>query len=179
MASSFNRAYGPASTARAFSLIEVVLAVAVTSFCLVSVVSLFPVGLNSAVGSRNQTRAAYLAKEIVSDIRSSSITNATLLYWDTTNAELGSLPLPGGNPDLTVNQPLYLACDTTNNIVSTATAAQYASGMNQPNINSLVQLSVSSTALPNLFQVSIEVSAPAQAALVARARYGFQTMIRE
>lgn len=179
MGPPFNRPHWPVNPARAFSLIEVVLAIAVTTVCLVSVVSLFPVGLNAAVGSRNQTRAAYLAKEIVSDIRTSSITNATLMYWNAGNADLE--PLPEGNPglDLTANQPLYLACDTTNNIVATATAGQYANGLAQPNVISLVQLSVTPTALTNLFQVSIEVSTPAGAALTTRSRYGFQTMIRE
>lgn len=173
MPESLTRPVRPPSRIKAFSLVEVVLAVAVTTIALVSIVSLFPVGLNSAASGRNQTRAAYLAKQLVSDLRSSPFTNAAVLFRNTNNGTLEVLT----SFNLTTGATNFLACDQQNDVVALASPVQYASGMNDPGVNCLVQVSIVPTAWTNLCQVSLEVSAPAQAPLAARTRYGFQTMI--
>jgi len=157
---------------RAFSLVEIVIALAVTAFCVIAILGLFPVGANAAVKSRQETRAAYLAEEVVSDLRSSSFTNAAVLYQNGggTLANLPSFNMAFGTTN-------YLMCDNGDNVLSTATAGQYASGVGSANANYLVQVTVLPTTLTNLSSISVEVSAPAQAALSVRSRYGFQTMI--
>jgi uncharacterized protein (TIGR02598 family) len=60
---------------RGFSLVEVVLALGIAVFCLFVIVGLLPVGLTSNQASINQTVAAGLAKEIISDLRVTPKTN--------------------------------------------------------------------------------------------------------
>jgi len=57
----------------AFSLIEVSLALGVASFCLLSVLGLLPLGINSNQASIQQTAATGLATAILSDLRTSQI----------------------------------------------------------------------------------------------------------
>ncbi len=64
-----------------FSLIEVALALSVATFCLIIILGLLPVGLNSNQTSIRQTVAASLARGILSDLRATSKTaSASTLY---------------------------------------------------------------------------------------------------
>lgn len=63
---------------KAFSLIEIVLALGIISFALVGIMGLFPVAMKSAQESQRETRAAQIAMQIFSDLRSTSGTNALL-----------------------------------------------------------------------------------------------------
>jgi type II secretory pathway pseudopilin PulG len=60
-------------TVFAFSLIEVTLALGVASFCLLSILGLLPLGINSHQASIQQTAAASLATAILSDLRVSQV----------------------------------------------------------------------------------------------------------
>ena len=65
-------------TNRGFSLIEVTLALGVAGFCLVTIMGLIPLGLNSNQNSLEQTMAASLASQVYSDLRVAAKTsNAT------------------------------------------------------------------------------------------------------
>jgi len=55
---------------RAFTLIEVTLAVGVAGFCLLTISGLLPVGLSSNQTSLDQTTAGNISSAIVSDLRS-------------------------------------------------------------------------------------------------------------
>jgi uncharacterized protein (TIGR02598 family) len=55
---------------RAFTLIEVTLALGVAGFCLVTIFGLLPVGLTSNQASVEQTMAGNISSAIVSDLRS-------------------------------------------------------------------------------------------------------------
>jgi type II secretory pathway pseudopilin PulG len=164
----------------AFSLVEIVIAIGVATFALVTILSLLPVGLRTAQQSRNQSRAAYLAEQIVSDLRSSSFNNASIL---SPNTAVPGSPLTALSATINLAAApattnfLYLQCDGQNNVLATATASQYANGVSTANVNYLVQIGASSAPITNLSTVSVEVSAPAQGALTSRSRYGFQTMI--
>ena len=59
-----------------FSLVEVVLALAVAAFCLVVILGLLPVGLTSNRSSINQTVASGLARAVISDLRATAKTAA-------------------------------------------------------------------------------------------------------
>jgi uncharacterized protein (TIGR02598 family) len=54
---------------KAFSLVELTLAMGVSSFCLLSILGVLPVGLASNQNSRERTAAASLARGIVADLR--------------------------------------------------------------------------------------------------------------
>ena len=54
---------------RAFTLIEVTLALGVAGFCLVTIFGLLPIGINSNRAAIEQTTACNIASAIVSDLR--------------------------------------------------------------------------------------------------------------
>ena len=54
----------------AFSLIEIVLAVGIVSFALVGILGLFPVALEAAADSRQETQATFIADQIISGLSS-------------------------------------------------------------------------------------------------------------
>jgi len=62
---------------KAFSLVEVTLALGVAAICLLSIFGLLPIGLNSNQASVEQTTAASLARAIVSDLRAAPITSGS------------------------------------------------------------------------------------------------------
>ena len=62
-------AAGHSACQRAFSLVEVTIAMGIASCCLVTVVGLLPVGLTSNKNSIEQSAAASLARAIVADLR--------------------------------------------------------------------------------------------------------------
>jgi len=64
---------------RAFSLIEVVLALGLISFCLMVLLALLPAALTTAKNTRQQTAAASLAEEISTSIRNAA-TNSSGNY---------------------------------------------------------------------------------------------------
>jgi hypothetical protein len=143
----------------------------VTAFCILIMLALLPVGANAAVGSRREMRASYLAEQIVSDLRNSSFTNASVLY---PNAGALSVLTSFG---LQTNGTYAVTCDAGENVLAATTAVNYTNGVNAGGANYLVQIAVLTNAIPNLSSVSVEVSAPAQSKLTSRTRYGFQTMI--
>lgn len=63
---------------RAFTLVEVSLALGVASFCLLSIVGLLPVGLTSNQASIEQTMAVNISSAIVSDLRTAQPMGAKL-----------------------------------------------------------------------------------------------------
>lgn len=52
----------------AFSLVEIVLAVGIISFALVGILGMFPIALDAATRSREETQAAFIARSIYSDL---------------------------------------------------------------------------------------------------------------
>ncbi len=67
----------PSLGKRAFSLVEVVLALGVVSFAIVAILGVIPVGLNSGRSSQSETRAAQIAQDILSSLASQSQANFT------------------------------------------------------------------------------------------------------
>jgi uncharacterized protein (TIGR02598 family) len=59
------------STAAAFSLVELTLALGVAAFCLVAVFGLVPVGVQTNRNATSQTAATNILSSVVSDIRGS------------------------------------------------------------------------------------------------------------
>jgi Tfp pilus assembly protein PilV len=59
----------PATRLRGFSLVEVTLALGVAGFCLVTVMGLLPLGLDSNQNCLEQTLAASVASQVYSDLR--------------------------------------------------------------------------------------------------------------
>ena len=63
-----------AASAAAFSLVEVALALGIAGFCLVAVVGLLPVGINSNQAAFSQTAAASILSHVLADLRATPAT---------------------------------------------------------------------------------------------------------
>ncbi len=90
--------------AQGFSLIELLLALGIASFCLIPLLGLLPVGLRNDQSSNEQTRMANIATLIVRDMTSVSSTNTTTPLYGF------QIPAAGGTAN-TSPQTLYLAPD--------------------------------------------------------------------
>ena len=112
----------PPGKIHAFSLIEVVAAIGVFSFCIVAILALFSVGLKSTKESEDEIRAADLTSTLVGRMRSAPTTNLTSYGFP-----FGALTNSGGLLfNATTNAPLYLNGDGT--LAASATAALASHG---------------------------------------------------
>src|SRR5438105_4686137 len=101
------------SKAAAFSLVEIVLALGVAAFCLIAIVGLMPVGVQTNRNATSQTAATNIMAAIVADLRATPTfntsstefgitfrTNAPPLYFDGSGQ---FTTLPGANSRYQVN----------------------------------------------------------------------------
>lgn len=65
---------------RAFSLVEVTLAIGIAAFCLLGIFTLLPVGATSNRDSVNTTHAASLAETVIADLRGTELGGTSLIY---------------------------------------------------------------------------------------------------
>ena len=65
---------------QAFSLVEVVMAVGIVSFCLLSIVALLPVGLKSVRNANEQAGAAQILNGIAESLRNARLENGTYTF---------------------------------------------------------------------------------------------------
>ena len=87
---------------RAFSLIEVVLAMGVVAFAVVAILAVFPAALASNRSGMNEGRAAQLVRALVSTIDAQSTSFDSINCYGAT-LDLKSLKTPlGGRPDATL-----------------------------------------------------------------------------
>lgn len=82
---------------RAFSLVEVTVALGIAAFCLVGIFTLLPVGATSNRDSVNTTYAASLVEAVVADLRGTARDGTSLVY--------------GLQPDLAGESVMYLKQD--------------------------------------------------------------------
>jgi type II secretory pathway pseudopilin PulG len=94
--------------ASAFSLVEVVLALGIVSFCLLAIVGLLPVGLKAVKNANEQAGAAQVVDGIADALRKASSTNGTNFAATFAGGSI-AYTLGGGNsstnqwPDLDLN----------------------------------------------------------------------------
>ena len=161
-----------ARPARAFSLIEVVLALGVVSFSVLAIIGLFPVGYKNATESRRETSAAFLAQQISGDLRATPFTAATILC----RGADGRLAALSQTVDLSVAGTYVLACDAQDNVLREIGSGAYDAAYASADTAFLAQVRV----VPltgSLSRVEIEVSAPPAAVSSARSRFGFVTQV--
>ncbi|HEX4083850.1 MAG TPA: hypothetical protein VHY22_02980 [Chthoniobacteraceae bacterium] len=82
----------PCQHRRGFSLIEVTLALGVASFCLVPLLALLPLGMNSNRNASAQTVAAGIATAISADMQASPVLSGTTSRF--------AIPLKNGSDSL-------------------------------------------------------------------------------
>ena len=149
----------------AFSLVEVVLAIAIVSFSFLVLVALLPIGIKSEQTSSSESSAVNLMHSLVTDLATTPLTNAGSTN-NTYSIRFGLTPLPGNlpssaTPTVTTN---YVTDDQQ---VTSATAAKYRVIINcyPANTNSgtyytppaaLIQIFWPANAPTNSFQGSYE-----------------------
>jgi uncharacterized protein (TIGR02598 family) len=89
---------------RAFSLVEIVLALGIISFAIVGIMALFPAAMHSAQESQRETRAAFIARQIFSDLKTRSGTNTFV-------ADTSNVLAPGIKVNLASNAVVELSFD--------------------------------------------------------------------
>ncbi len=162
-----------------FSLVEIVLALAVIAFALVGIMGLFPVAMRSAQESQRETRATFIAQKIFSDLRIVNGTNRLLVRGPslTNSSQLIT------NFSLAVNNnQTFLAYDSDGsglplNITSGIQFSNAIPPSTPPAIFVASILVDTNTGLPNLSRVQATIETPAVAPSTNRSRYTFTTLM--
>jgi uncharacterized protein (TIGR02598 family) len=102
--------FGPRPPARAFSLVEVVIALGIVSFAMLTLVALLPLGLKSEQASSNETSAINLMHAIVTDLSNTPTTNAAGTTTNLTSYRYG-IPLPSTYTVTTVKTNSFYVTD--------------------------------------------------------------------
>jgi uncharacterized protein (TIGR02598 family) len=97
----------------AFSLVEVVLSLGIATFCLLILLGMLPIGLNSSQSSREETAALNIASRISADLQ--SLPKGKTASNDHWNMDGLTVPEAGDSPQ---NQTIYYS-DTLPNFQNT------------------------------------------------------------
>jgi type II secretory pathway pseudopilin PulG len=142
----------PFPRARAFSLVEVVIAIGVFSFAVVAIMGLLMSGLRSNQVSEEEIQAAHLASLLVS-VRESSPTNDTVISTNLPHFAIPAAALTNAyTPLYSVTQPAYVGLDGQ---TTTAAAAAY---------RLVCSAGTNLVTGPNMAQLYVLLSWPPQAA---------------
>jgi hypothetical protein len=98
---------------QAFSLIEVAIGLAVTTFCIITITALIPVGINANQDSFEKTTAASLASAVISDLQGATNTGVIPPVY---NSPIYNIQIPiAGNTQAssTPSTTLFLGNDGT------------------------------------------------------------------
>ncbi len=163
-----------------FSLIEVVIAIGIISFALVGILGLFPVAMDAATKSQQETQAALIARTLYTDINATTGTKRFLI----TKAHAGGA-VDKVDVDMTRAGDYYLSYDTEGVTGGTISAGEYTSG--KPGAAYVARLKV--LPLPattpglnlqdGLSQITVTVETPAAAQRAKRQSYLFASMMRQ
>jgi prepilin-type N-terminal cleavage/methylation domain-containing protein len=157
---------------RGFSLVEVVVSLGIIAFAVIAIYGLFPVGYRAGLDSRRETQATYIAEQLIGDLRAASSATAPILYGtDPASPKTFSI-------DLRTAGTYYLAADSGNVLIGPSTSGNYENSTQTPNVSYLTSIKIDpNTGFDNLTRVEVEVSAPAEAPLKNRSRFGIVTFI--
>lgn len=78
---------------RAFSLVEVVLALGVISFAVVAILGVFPLGLNTSHSAQDETRAPQIAQTIFATLASQTFNAVSIKLYDNVGGASGSVDM--------------------------------------------------------------------------------------
>ena len=160
----------PHALTRGFSLVEVVLALAVIAFALVGIMGLFPVAMKSAQESQRETRATLIAQQIFADLRISAGTNR-FVHSGATGVSTSAL-------SLAANGNLYLAFDASGVPLASISHAAFTNSYLVSDALFLASILVeTNTGISNLTRIQATVETPSSAPSSARARYTFVTLM--
>lgn len=147
------------------------MALGIIAFAVVAIFGLLPVGYRTGWEGRQETRSAYLAEQVLSDLRASQATRATIFYG-ADHAALKSLPV-----DLTTAGDYFLSADASSRLTDVvASQEEYQRGVKGAGYLSRITVTPD-VVLPDLARVEVEVSGPAEAPLASRLRFNTVTLV--
>lgn len=155
-----------------FSLVEVVLSLGIISFAIVAILGLFPVAMNSAKDSRQDTHSAFVVQSVLGQIKSLSASNATIQNG-TNFSDTQSI-------NLVTPASYYVIYDEYGLPVARGSAAIYTSGGGPASGVYQAEIAVVPEAAPNvgLSKVTINIGYPSTAPAVRRKTGTFVTYLR-
>lgn len=155
---------------RGFSLVEVVLALGVVAFAIVAIIGMLPVAMSSALESKRESRAAFIANHLAATLRATPFQNARPIESMTSGINLA------------VSSNTTIAFDDNGAPIGVIPDTQYQSGVplsgSTASASFLARVSAApASGLAGLASVSIEVSTPAAAPRSSRQAFSFVTLI--
>jgi len=178
-----------------FSLIEIVLALGIMSFALVSILGLFPLALDTARESKFETRMSLIGQSILSDIQASIIDvrgptpiKQAIIFtglapdYSINPASFDDL----GNATLYTNidlraasDDLYFAFDINGQILKgvSVTPEEFTTGMGRAAFLARISAKFNTIQHPNLTHLEIRVEYPAAAAQSNRSSKSIVTLL--
>ena len=152
-----------------FTLIEVSLALSIFAFSMVSILALFPIGLQSAEEAQEVSRASQIASAVASELRATPYVRASV-----------STPEGAATLDMSADAVAYLLYDGDGHPIRPATPGDYFSGSQQEaTFVARVRSTPLSSSRPRSSSVTIEIEHPSSASSSARSRNRLATIIRE
>jgi uncharacterized protein (TIGR02598 family) len=161
--------------AKGFSLVEVTLALGVMAFALVGIMAMFPIAMESARTSQQETRATFIAQAIFSDLSAGTNAAGRLLATGTNlTAASDRTPVNLADP-----RQIIIGYDEEGTPVGTNTPSAFTNAMPNPRWIYATRVSISTNGLiSGLSRVEVEVTAPASAPLTNRSVHPFITLLR-
>jgi uncharacterized protein (TIGR02598 family) len=129
---------------RGFSLVEVVLALGIMSFCLMALMALLPLGLNTIKNASEETAGINIVSNVVADLRSTPAASQTSPTYQ--------IALPA--PTATGNQPQVLYLDQAGGVLASGSS---------PDARYKVTITLSTPSLQNTITGNARLSWPARA----------------
>jgi len=158
-----------------FSLVEVTLALGVMAFALVGIMAMFPMAMQAARESQQETRATFIAQAIFSDLSAGTNAAGRILATGTNFSSAQDRT----NINLATPQKILIGYDEDGLPVGTDSASGFSNSIANPRWVYATQVSISTNGLiDGLSRVEVEVTAPAAAPLTNRSRYPFITLLR-
>lgn len=117
--------------AEGFSLIEVVLALGVIGFALIAILGMFPLAMNASKDSQHETRAAFIAQSIFSQVQAGHPTNTSVPVGESLTDPSTST----GNVGLNLTSGatnFWMIFNESGTAVGRATLAQFNNGNTLP-----------------------------------------------
>lgn len=143
-----------------FSLIEVVLALGLTSFALIGILGMFPLALSTAEDAVIETRVALIAQNIFSDLRDGAPTAATVVTGPNTVEDVETLDLSGA----TLPPPIFIAYTQDGATRAEISETEFNQGLADSDAAFLAAIrftpASSDPSMANLVRVTVQILAP-------------------
>ncbi|MDR1191945.1 MAG: hypothetical protein LBK60_09855 [Verrucomicrobiales bacterium] len=114
-----------------FSLIELVLALGILAYVLVAILMLFPLALDTAADSKNETRATFIAQNLLAELQAlpDDLNPVRRVFLTTAPGA----PAAAVSLDLSADrEPCYLAFNANGETLGVLTAGDYLQAANLP-----------------------------------------------